>query len=119
MAENEVYFRQQNESVQEGFKSLIKLANEIGQEDLIQETDTPLHFYCECSDENCRERIVIKPSEYTKIHANRNQFVIVPNHEVTNIEKVVAETPEYFVVQKFLDLPEDVDSLNLTPIVNA
>lgn len=119
MAENEVYFRQLNENVEEGFKTLVQLASEIGQEELIRENDTPLHFYCECSDENCRERIKVKPSEYRKIHDDRNRFIVVAEHDVAKVEKVVRKNDRYWVVQKILDLPESVPSLNYTGLQNT
>jgi hypothetical protein len=64
MAENEVVFRKYNERVQQGFDAVKKVAKEAGQEHFVVEVDAPLYFYCECSDENCHERIRLTTERY-------------------------------------------------------
>ena len=119
LAENEVYFRQLNENVQEGITNLAKLADENRQHNLSHQNDSPLHFYCECSDENCRDRIIITPSEYNQIHSHRNRFIIIPGHEVVAVEKVITEHQKFFIVEKYLNTPETVSNLNITDIDNG
>ena len=64
MAENEVVFRTYNETMQQGLVDLAQVAKEDRQEHLMLEAHEELHFYCECSDENCRERIIMPPQTY-------------------------------------------------------
>jgi len=118
MAENEVVFRQYNESVQDGFDNLKKIAEEDGQKYAYGHDDT-LHFYCECSDENCKKRVMLRPSRYSEIHKNRNRFVIIPHHEVDTIEHVVGKETEFWIVEKFMDPPKTAQKLNRTGITNA
>jgi hypothetical protein len=122
-AENEVIFRRHNESVEKGFEEIKQFAKEDGQEGLIPEKDgIALRFYCECSDENCQQRILLKPSEYNKLHRRRNHFVIVHDHEVVSIEKVVAREKDYSVVEKsFVPSIANVglNALNSTDANNA
>lgn len=120
LAENEVIFREYNENVQKRFDELTKLAHDDNQRDIITETDMPLHFYCECSDENCRERIQMKPNIYNDIHIHRDLFTIVCGHEVDRIEKVIATEPDYCIVEKKEVPPaKETDGLNNTPLHNA
>ena len=116
MAENEVVFRRYNERVRQNFDEVIKMAKESGQEYLVPEDDTKLHFYCECSDENCRQRIMMRPSVYNKIHTNRRQFTIVRGHETKIIERIVRTESNYCVVEKFIKPPETARQLNPTGV---
>jgi hypothetical protein len=100
-AENEVIFRRHNERIQKGIDEIKRLAAEDDQEHLIPvNDDLLLRFYCECSDENCRLRIVLKASIYNRIHKKRNHFVIVGGHETQHIERIVEEHDSYFIVEK-------------------
>lgn len=118
MAENEVVFREYNERIQKGFDELAQLAHEEGRSDLVFEDDLPLQFYCECSDEDCRKRLLLKPSEYAQIHDKRTRFIVVKGHQTDAIEQVVAQTTGYAVVQKTVDIPDTATDLNATSISN-
>ena len=122
-AENEVIFKRHNQRIQKGFNEIKRLAAEDDQAHLIPKNDNlPLRFYCECSDENCRQRILLKPSEYNKLHKRRNRFVILPGHETSRIEKVVQKADKYYIVEKSL-VPSvskiDFNALNATDTNNA
>lgn len=119
MIENEAVFRQQNERVRQNFEEIMQLAQESSQEYLVPVDDTALHFYCECSDGNCRKRILLKPSEYQKIHENRRRFVVLPGHETGEVERIVRFGKKYHVVEKVKRPPEKHLSLKPTPIDNV
>jgi hypothetical protein len=122
LAENEAMFRRINEQVQAGYDETNRLASEDGQPEFmvgIASTDTPIDFYCECADENCAKRVSLTLQEYREIHKNRRQFVIAPGHEVTLVEKVIAEMPTYTIVEKNVKPPEDPDTMHPTSIDNA
>lgn len=119
MAENEVVFRRYNEKVQQGFEEVKQLAEETNQEHLLHKEDTPLHFYCECSDENCSKRIMLSPNAYSKIHRDRSQFVVIRGHETNIIEEVIRYEGEYCVVRKFKKPPESVRLLQPTGVNNS
>ena len=101
MVENEVIFRQHNERIQQDLEKLAKAAKAEGNK-LAEHSDLPLHFYCECSDETCTKRIVLKPSTYEKLHKNSSQFLIRPGHQAVSIERLVKAEPKYLVVEKYL-----------------
>ena len=119
MAENEVVFRQYNERVRQNFDEIVKLAKESGQDYLIPQDDTSLHFYCECSDENCHKRIMLKPSIYNKIHKNRRHFIVLPGHETNVIERVVSQEKTYSIVEKYTKPPETARTLSPTGVDNT
>jgi len=118
MAENEVIFRNHNEAMQAGMKQLVALANEENQTDIVRDIDNELYFYCECSDEKCKERILLRPSEYDKLHKTQKNFVIVIGHEVPSIERVIKKTPTYEVVEKYVTPPQSSGGLNRTTLHN-
>jgi|AntRauTorckE6833_2_1112554.scaffolds.fasta_scaffold00630_3 hypothetical protein len=113
--ENEVVFREANERVVEGLDSLDKMADTEGYTEIPDKEDLQLHFYCECSDENCRERIVMKLSEYDDLHNNRKLFIVMPEHEVKEIERIKDANDEYAVVEKRLEPSETAEKLQSTP----
>jgi hypothetical protein len=119
MAENESVFREYNERIQKGFDELAALAEEEGRADLVFTDDTELQFYCECSDENCQQRISLRPSEYAQIHEQRKRFVLVKGHETREIERVITQTTNYAVVEKTVAVPESVPALHATTIENV
>lgn len=119
MADNEVVFRKYNESIQHGLTALKQVAKEDNQEDLVDIDDTPLHFYCECSDENCHQRILLTPDAYEKLHKERDYFIVIPGHETKSIEKTVARTSAFAVVKKMIQPSEKADTLQMTDVNNS
>lgn len=110
LVENEVFFRQENERMRKGLQSLKLKAQAEGFDDLYDdfEKETPLHFYCECADEKCRNRIVLTPSIYKQLHASAVQFIVQPGHEIPEVERVVRREKEYLVIEKFTMPPTKV-----------
>lgn len=117
--ENEMIFRRINEKVGDDLGALDAMHIEDGDVHLIRDEDLLLQFKCECSDENCTTRIPMQLNEYQDIHADRSTFIVIPNHQVDPIEKVVKQTPKYNVVLKNNSIPEPSDTLNDTPIDNS
>lgn len=118
LVENEAMFRKRNETVQEDIKTVNDIAHSHGEGEAISD-EMELEFYCECSDENCLLRIPMSIERYEIIHKDRKQFVIKPGHEVTYIEEVVVLMPEYTIVKKRLEAPEEPETLNETAVVNV
>lgn len=114
LAENEVIFRQANEKVQKGLKELRDMAATNGQTGLYSYKDTPLHYYCECADEDCRQRIVMTSSKYNELHQNSSQFILLPGHEIPSIERIMVREQDYIVVEKFITPPKKAVKLNRT-----
>lgn len=117
--ENEMIFRRSNEKVGDGLDALDAMHIEDGDIDLIRNSDLLLRFNCECSDENCTERIPLQLTEYQFIHTDRDTFIVMPDHQVDPIEKVLKKTKHYNVVKKNNSTPEPGSKLNETSIDNS
>ena len=60
----------------------------------------PVAFYCECSDRDCTERILITAQEFENVREHDAQFLVRPDHDVPSVEIVVTRTPLYLIVEK-------------------
>ncbi len=120
LIENEAIFRKYNEKVRSGFDDLKKLAADDGNDDVTEGIDRmDFQFFCECSDENCKERITMKMSEYSAIHKNRNRFIVLPGHQVVAVEKVIKKKSSYTEVEKYRNPPSNPDTLHKTDVQNV
>ena len=117
--ENEMIFRRLNEKVGKSLDKLDHKHLDEGNPQLVWDDNTLLHFRCECSDEDCDERIPIKLSVYQKLHKNRDSFIIKLDHQVKSIEKVILKKLDYNVVEKNNSIPEPNDTLNETNVNNS
>jgi hypothetical protein len=84
---NEVIFRQVNEQIESlnhGF------GTELGTMTVI----------CECADGDCTERVEIAVSEYERVRADPLLYIIVPGHELTDVESIVDSGAGYDIVRK-------------------
>jgi len=119
MVENEAVFRQYNERLQHSMEELKRMAKEMGMNHLVGHDVDGLYFYCECSDENCTERVRMDPAKYDKIHHDRKKFIMLPGHEVMSIEVIISKEDGYNVVKKNKDIPPPPHHLHDTPIDNT
>ena|ERR1700712_4825293 len=117
--ENEMIFRRSNEVVGEELEQIDAKLRDDGHAELTRSDDMVLHFLCECSDENCDERIPITLRAYQKIHENRDAFIIKPNHQVIAIEKVIHTEDGYSVVEKNNAVTNPGDTLHETSVDNS
>jgi hypothetical protein len=94
MARNEALFREVNErieDVQEGFAAQGR-------------TD----FLCECGSEDCTQPISLTLAEYEQIRRNPKHFVVLPGHDVVDLERVLERTDRYAVVEKLPGAPAKI-----------
>ena len=85
--QNEAWFRELNERLEE--RSLDEPSAE-----------TSFEIVCECALEECAERIVIDFGEYEEVRAHPTRFILVRGHRDPSIERMVARTRTYEVVEK-------------------
>ena len=57
-------------------------------------------FLCECSDTRCRELIRMPWAEFEALHRHGKLYVVVPGHELLEVEQLVVESATYNVVEK-------------------
>ena len=65
-------------------------------------------FLCECADVSCTAPVTMSLSDYEGVRANPRHFLVLPGHEVLEVEDVVEEHPTYTVVRKKAGAPADV-----------
>lgn len=119
--ENEMLYRRMNEKVGDDLGALDAAHVDNNEIYLIRDDDSRIDFKCECSDENCSQRIPMKLSEYQKIHEQRSTFIVKPDHQVEPIEAVIEHGSTYNIVKKKNTTPDPVpgSDLNTTAIDNV
>jgi hypothetical protein len=110
LAENELFFRDMNDNVVQGFANLQQIAVEEDDTKWLPNVDQPIKFFCECSDMKCEERIELKPSRYKELHQNTDQFIVLPGHNDPDIERIIKSSKHYLVVEKFVTIPRNSDT---------
>jgi hypothetical protein len=64
------------------------------------EEDTPVGFRCECAQLGCNRLIELSVHEYEKIRSHPRWFVVLPGHQLPDVEKVVEARSSYVIVEK-------------------
>jgi hypothetical protein len=62
--------------------------------------DTPVGFRCECARLGCNRLVELTVREYEEVRSHPRRFVMVPGHEQSDVEIVVATRPGYVIVEK-------------------
>lgn len=87
IALNESRFRQINDKLRD---DLAKLPSE----------PEAIPFVCECGSNSCEGVIEITLADYEAVRANSRRFLILPDHDIPTVERVVASAPSHMVVEK-------------------
>jgi hypothetical protein len=90
LAQNETLYRDVNERVAE-------IATRFLED---ERHSLPVEFICECGTADCTEPISMTLADYEAIRGESTRFVIVPGHELPEIETVTLRHTAYFVVEK-------------------
>jgi hypothetical protein len=93
IAANEAVFRTVNEQI-EG------LNRTLGPDDATPDQPDSMAVVCECGDVSCFEQIRISIDVYEKVRSDSTLFVVVPGHEIPDVEDIVAEHGSFNVVCK-------------------
>ena len=96
MASNEAVFRDVNEGIERG--------QWPGDE------AKPVGFRCECARLGCNLLVELKLADYERVRAHPRRFVMIPGHELPEIETVIGRTPEYLIVEKRDEAGERADA---------
>jgi hypothetical protein len=94
MARNEALFREVNErieDVQAGFSAHERI-----------------DFLCECGSDDCTQPLSLTLAEYEQVRQNPKHFVVVPGHDVVDVERVVEQKDHYAVVEKLPGAPAKI-----------
>ena len=94
LARNQVIFREVNQRLRE---MLDAVPSGMGD------------YLCECSDVGCSETIELDTTEYEAIRSMPNVFLIVPGHERLEVERVLVDDNERFMLVEKTRLVDDVE----------
>jgi len=67
-----------------------------------------LRMVCECGRDFCDRVVAITAAEYEEIRSDPVQFVVVREHLIPDVERVVAETDRFAIVAKREGTPATV-----------
>ncbi|HYV02461.1 MAG TPA: hypothetical protein VEM93_09060 [Actinomycetota bacterium] len=75
-----------------------------------QETPPGRHIrmLCECGHETCDRTVAITPAEYERVRSDARQFVVMRDHVMEEVERVVSDTDRFVVVTKREGSPAEV-----------
>ena len=99
-ARNEAIFREVNENIADLEESFGEAAS------------GPVYI-CECANADCTERLTVEPAAYRRVRESPRWFLLLPGHEIPQIERVVERHPRYLVVEKLGasgDIAEQADA---------
>jgi hypothetical protein len=86
LAHNEALFREVNEGIQRGHWP--------GDE------GAPVGFRCECARIGCNAIVSLPAREYERIRGHPRWFLVLPGHELGEVEKPIERAAGYSVVEK-------------------
>ena len=86
LAHNEAVFRAVNERIEAG--------------SVPRPADDPVAFVCECAMLGCNQLVEVTIADYEAVRHDPHRFLLVPGHEVPEVEVIVRSTPAYNVVEK-------------------
>ena len=93
IALNETLFRTANERMSGWEEQHARRATEI--------------YYCECAAVDCRERVELGKDDYERVRASSRTFVVVPGHEIEDVETVVERHNDWLIIEK----PDEVGAI--------
>jgi hypothetical protein len=82
-------------------EALFRVANERMAAWEEQHSEEPAeHYFCECADPDCREKVLLHRHEYETVRANSLRFFVVAGHEIPDVESVIEERDGWVVIEK-------------------
>jgi hypothetical protein len=101
IGENEALYRQVNERVRDMNLGVTEL------------TGAEFSVLCECGTLECMEHIDLTAAVYEETRADPHRFIVLPGHQIDEIEVVVADHGSFIVLEKTppeaRDIAEEMD----------
>jgi hypothetical protein len=63
-------------------------------------------YLCECADPGCHEKVELTHSQYEYVRSNSMWFVVVPGHEVPDVETVIDTHDGWNVIEKAAEVSD-------------
>ena len=93
IAKNEAITREINEGIEDAMASL---------------SEGYVRMMCECGRPDCELTIAITVPEYEEARRDARRFVLMKDHVILDVERLVAETERFAVVEKRDGTPAEV-----------
>jgi len=93
LARNEAVFREVNERVK-----AVDVTLSLGA--IVDDPIDLIEFFCECGDIGCMMKISLTRAEYEELRSHPARFAVALSHEIPSVERIVATTDRFTVVQK-------------------
>jgi hypothetical protein len=87
MGRNEALFKQINDHIADVSRAL--------------PTSEEFEILCECARLDCVEKIAITRRSYVAARSHAEAFVVQPGHHLPEAERIVEQTSDFLVVEKF------------------
>lgn len=88
IALNEVLFRDLNERVEQIVTTLAV------------ERPDELEIFCECGTGHCVAKLTLSLADYEGVRAQPERFIVAPEHDTPEVEKVIEKRAGYWIVEK-------------------
>jgi hypothetical protein len=67
-------------------------------------------YFCECADPQCREKVSLRQAEYERVRSDSRHFVIVPGHELPDVETVIERNEGWAIIEKAPEVSDIVEA---------
>lgn len=92
-------------------EAMFRFANErVAHWEEVRGSDDLEHYFCECSDPECQEKIALHRSDYESVRSHSRHFVAVPGHEIADVETVIATHDGWAIIKKNPEVTEIVEA---------
>ncbi|HET9184853.1 MAG TPA: hypothetical protein VFN82_01820, partial [Solirubrobacterales bacterium] len=65
-------------------------------------------FVCECGNLGCSATVELRVAEYEAVRTDFDRFLVVPGHEIAEVDQVVERHPRHLVVVKRQGEPREM-----------
>jgi hypothetical protein len=98
MANNEAMFRIANERMAEWEEQHATEAVEL--------------YFCECADQDCRQKVGLRKTDYEAVRSDPRHFLIAVGHDIPDVETVIEQHGDWAVIEKNPEVTQTVESLD-------
>jgi hypothetical protein len=77
-------------------------------EEALEGEPSYIRMICECGNAECERVVAITLAEYERVRSDAVHFVVIKEHVMPDVERVVYETDRFVVVAKRAGTPADV-----------
>ena len=87
VGQNEALYRLVNERIEKLSPGIAEMTGAFG-------------VVCECAALDCRTQIMVTPKVYEQTRASSHHFIVLPGHQIDDLEAVIADHDTFLVIEK-------------------